>query len=54
MTTLQMLSFRCRVELFRKLEQFATTRHIDRTSALKLAVHHYLNKQATKSTDYTT
>lgn len=45
MTTLQTISFRCRIELFRKLEHFAVTRHIDRTSVLKLAVHQYLNKQ---------
>ncbi|MBQ4635329.1 MAG: hypothetical protein IJB64_02715 [Akkermansia sp.] len=43
MTPLHMITFRCRKELFRRLEQFSTLRNIDRTSVLKLALHYYLN-----------
>ncbi|MBQ3526699.1 MAG: hypothetical protein Q4A24_09450 [Akkermansia sp.] len=43
MTTLKMITFRCREELFRKLEEFARMRQIDRTSVLKLAIHFHLN-----------
>jgi predicted transcriptional regulator len=45
MTPLRIITFRCRRELFERLEQFAAARNIDRTSALKLAVHFYLNRQ---------
>jgi predicted transcriptional regulator len=44
MSSLKMITFRCPAELFRKLEHFAQSRSIDRTSALKLAIHYYLNK----------
>lgn len=43
MNLLHMITFRCRNELFSRLEQFARTRNIDRTSVLKLALHFYLN-----------
>ena len=45
MSSLKMITFRCPEDLFRKLEQFAMNRSIDRTSALKLAIHYYLNQQ---------
>ena len=43
MNSLHMISFRCRAELLARLERFAQARGIDRTSALKLALHFYLN-----------
>ncbi len=43
MNLLHMITFRCRNELFSRLEQFARSRNIDRTSVLKLALHFYLN-----------
>jgi len=39
----KMISFRCHRNLFRRLSIFANLRNIDRTSALKLALHYYLN-----------
>ncbi len=44
MNKLQMITFRCRDELFERLERFARARNIDRTSVLKLALHYYLNR----------
>ncbi|MDO5471882.1 MAG: hypothetical protein Q4F35_00960 [Akkermansia sp.] len=44
MNALHMITFRCRNELFARLEQFAKARNIDRTSVLKLALHFYLNR----------
>ena len=38
-----MITFRCRAELFERIERFAQARNIDRTSVLKLALHYYLN-----------
>ena len=38
-----MITFRCRTELFERMERFAQARNIDRTSVLKLALHFYLN-----------
>ena len=49
MDKLQMITFRCRAELFERLERFARTRNIDRTSVLKLALHYYLNRCAISS-----
>lgn len=43
MNNLHMITFRCRTDLFERLEQFAKSRNIDRTSVLKLALHFYLN-----------
>lgn len=43
MANLLMITFRCRRDLFERLEQFAIERNIDRTSAIKLALHYYLN-----------
>lgn len=40
-----MITFRCSSDLFKRLEQFAANRSIDHTSALKLALHYYLNMQ---------
>ncbi len=39
-----MITFRCLPELFIRLERFVRLHNIDRTSALKLALHFYLNK----------
>ena len=44
MNNLHMITFRCRAELFERMERFAQARNIDRTSALKLALHYYLNR----------
>lgn len=46
MASLHMITFRCPQELFERLERFARLRNIDRTSALKLALHYYLNRIA--------
>ncbi len=46
MSKLLMITFRCREELFDRLEKFAESRNIDRTSAVKLALHYYLNVHA--------
>lgn len=43
MSSLRTITFRCPHELFNRLELFALSRNIDRTSALKLALHYYLN-----------
>lgn len=43
MPALHMITFRCKAELFQKLENFARQRELDRTSVLKLALHYYLN-----------
>lgn len=43
MAPLHMITFRCREELFLRLEQFSGMRNIDRTSVLKLALHYFLN-----------
>lgn len=45
MFTQCMITFRCSNELFKRMEQFCCMHNIDRTSALKLALHYYLNKQ---------
>lgn len=45
MSELLMITFRCRWELFERLEKFAIERNIDRTSAIKLALHYYLNRR---------
>ncbi len=44
MNALHMITFRCRHELFSRLEMFSRARNIDRTSVLKLALHFYLNR----------
>ena len=44
MPSLHMITFRCGESLFLRLEQFARSRGIDRTSVLKLALHYYLNQ----------
>lgn len=46
MADLLMITFRCKWELFERLERFAIERNIDRTSAIKLALHYYLNQQS--------
>lgn len=43
MPPLHMITFRCRRELYQRLEQFSHHRNIDRTSVLKLALHYFLN-----------
>lgn len=43
MNNLRMITFRCRPELFERLESFSVARNLDRTSVLKLALHYYLN-----------
>ncbi len=45
MSNLFMITFRCRPDLFERLEKFAIERNIDRTSAIKLALHYYLNRK---------
>lgn len=45
MANLLMITFRCRWDLFERLERFSVERNIDRTSAIKLALHYYLNRQ---------
>ena len=45
MADLLMITFRCKWELFERLEKFAIERNIDRTSAIKLALHYYLNRR---------
>lgn len=44
MADLLMITFRCKWELFERLEKFAIERNIDRTSAIKLALHYFLNQ----------
>lgn len=54
MSSLKMITFRCPEDLFRRLEHFAVAKSIDRTSALKLAIHYYLNRRAiNQATGYT-
>ncbi len=43
MSRYQTITFRCREEIYNRLEQFAQKYGIDRTSAIKLALHYYLN-----------
>ncbi len=43
MSRYQTITFRCKEEIFNQLEQFAEKYGIDRTSAIKLALHYYLN-----------
>lgn len=44
MNSLHMITFRCKNELFDRLENFSLSRNLDRTSVLKLALHFYLNR----------
>ncbi len=37
------MTFRCREDLCDRLDAFAIKHGIDRTSAIKLALHYYLN-----------
>ena len=50
MADLLMITFRCKWELFERLERFAIERNIDRTSAIKLALHYFLNMQGNPGT----
>ncbi len=43
MSRYQTITFRCREDVFERLEAFAARHGIDRTSAIKLALHYYLN-----------
>ncbi len=43
MSRYQTITFRCREDVFERLESFAARHGIDRTSAIKLALHYYLN-----------
>ncbi len=43
MSRYQTITFRCKEDIFNRLEQFAEKYGIDRTSAIKLALHYYLN-----------
>ena len=47
MADLLMITFRCKWELFERLEKFAIERNNDRTSANKLALHYFLNHHET-------
>lgn len=40
-----MITFRCRRELFERMEALSLRYGIDRTSVLKLALHFYLNSR---------
>lgn len=51
MPTLHMITFRCPEALFKRLEEFARQREIDRTSVLKLALHYYLNCLSRRSSN---
>lgn len=46
---LYMITFRCAEDLYERLERFTERCGMDRTSAIKLALHYYLNRQATQS-----
>ena len=46
-----MITFRCPVQLFNRLEEFARQRKLDRTSVLKLALHYYLNQLGSRSSN---
>ena len=50
MSHLLMITFRCEPKLFERLEKFALERNIDRTSAMKLALHYYLNRMSCPET----
>ena len=39
-----MITFRCKRDLFSRMERFALARNIDGTSVLKLALHFYMNR----------
>lgn len=43
MKPLHMITFRCRQELFKRLERYSQRHRLDRTSVIKLAVHYLLN-----------
>ncbi len=43
MSRYQTITFRCKEEIYERLELFAQKYGIDRTSAIKLALHYYLN-----------
>lgn len=51
MPALHMITFRCRTDLFNRLEHFARQRQLDRTSVLKLALHYYLNCLSRRSSN---
>lgn len=46
MASLYMITFRCPQDLYERMEHFAHSRNIDRTSVLKLALHFYLNRMS--------
>ncbi len=48
MSRYQTITFRCKEEIYNRLEQFALKHGIDRTSAIKLALHYYLNLKLIK------
>ncbi len=48
MSRYQTITFRCKEEVYNRLEQFALKYGIDRTSAIKLALHYYLNLKLIK------
>ncbi len=43
MSRYQTITFRCKEDIYNQLEEFAQKHGIDRTSAIKLALHYYLN-----------
>ncbi len=43
MSRYQTITFRCKEDIYNQLEEFALKYGIDRTSAIKLALHYYLN-----------
>ncbi len=43
MSRYQTITFRCKEDIYHQLEEFALKYGIDRTSAIKLALHYYLN-----------
>ncbi len=51
MSRYQTITFRCKEEIFNRLEQFALRHGIDRTSAIKLALHYYLNLKLIKKNE---
>ncbi len=51
MPALHMITFRCKTDLFNRLERFARQRQLDRTSVLKLALHYYLNCLSDRSSN---
>lgn len=44
MNTLRMITFRCEIPLYFRLQGFCKNRTLDRTSLLKLALHFFLNR----------